>query len=136
MENNLRKEMQAYSNERIINNIKQKEFFSNESVIVACEIAKQRNLLTDDQIGQYVKLSDLKQEAKRLIDQGYDQQSVESALGQKYNVNANQAKTAVNSGAQESFRNKNSAGAGAGIVTGLIIVFFIIRMILRIAANN
>jgi len=52
MNQNLRKEMQSYSNERILNNINQQNFFSPESVAIAKEIAQQRNLLNETQINQ------------------------------------------------------------------------------------
>lgn len=51
MSNDLKKEMMSYTDERILNNIKQQDFFSKEVVATAKEIAVERGLLSEDQIG-------------------------------------------------------------------------------------
>jgi len=50
MTNELKDEMNAYSDERIMNNIKEQEFYGAETVALAKEIALERGLLTEDQI--------------------------------------------------------------------------------------
>ena len=50
MNQNLRREMQNYPNERIINTISQPQYFSKTSVKIAQEIAVERNLLSQPQI--------------------------------------------------------------------------------------
>jgi len=50
MSNNLKEEMQAFSDQRILNNIKQQNSFSPASVEIAKEIASERGLLNEAQI--------------------------------------------------------------------------------------
>ena len=52
MSTNLRKQMESYSDERILNNIKQQEFFGEETIAMAKEIALERNLLNSENINE------------------------------------------------------------------------------------
>jgi len=58
MSNNLKEEMQAFSDQRILNNIKQQNSFSPASVEAAKEIASERGLLTEEQISNIDKQAD------------------------------------------------------------------------------
>lgn len=136
MNSELRQQMEAYTNERILNNIKQREFFSVESVEIAKEIALERKLVSPQQIDDMAKLSDMKIEAKKLTDMGYDPGAIQQNLAQKYNMDANATRTAVDRGASESYKNKSNAGAGIGIAGGLFVLWIIFKIILSIARNN
>ncbi len=100
MSTDLKKQMESYSNERILNNIKQQEFFSPEIVAIAKEIALERNLLDEEKINQIDHARHETQ--KRKSAQPYEPRSL---------------------------------GGNIGIGAGLIIVFFILRILLRMMDN-
>ena len=129
MTRNLRKEMESYTNTRIINNIKQHQFYSPESVALAKEIAKERGILTNEQINSLAKLSDIQNEARELRDKGYEAADVERQMSRKYN-NTTQTKAAVNQGISSS---KNNSSSGIGVLGGIFIVFMIIKFFIRLA---
>lgn len=135
MSQDLRKEMQNYPNERIINNIRQQEFFSAESVLVAQEIAIQRNLLSNEQIEAFQKISHLKEEAKNLTNKGYAPQTINQAMANKYQIDQKVANAAIYRGASESYKNRNS-NTGANVIGIIFTVLIVFRIILRLATMH
>ena len=78
MAGNLKQQMNSYSNERIQNIIKQQNFFGLESVEMAKSIAKERGILSEEQMVQIER--DVKQSvaAKKAIP--YMPKTVETSL--------------------------------------------------------
>jgi len=97
-EKQLKEVMESYSDERILNNIKQQNFFGPETVEVAKEIALERKIITEDQILN--------------IDQFMKDKAIQRA--------------------QQPY-TPSSMTAPVTIGTGLIILFIVIRIVLRFA---
>lgn len=78
MAGNLKKEMNSYSNERIQNIIKQQNFFGIESVEMAKSIAKERGILSEEQMVQIER--DVRQSVAARKATPYTPKTVEASL--------------------------------------------------------
>jgi len=95
MNQDLRKEMLQYSNERILNNIRQQKYFSPNSVVIAEDIALQRKILDTAEIEKLKH-----QQAHKTVSNHLKDHSEISTIG------------------------------------AILIVFTIVKIILRVAAYN
>ncbi len=131
MEQSLKREMQSYSNERIMNNVRQQGFFSQHSVEIAKEIALERKLITPQNINSFDPAEKRNKELNRLTDLGYNPQIAKQVANQQYSRSYNQSNVSAIS--HRSNYSNSSSDSGIGI-TGIFFLFlFIIKIFLLIA---
>ena len=136
MSNELKATVSSFSDQRILNTLKQADNFQAEMVEMAKTVALERGLLTTEEVENYLQFAELKKIAERQIKQGMSESELITFLTVHHGVSPTVGKaihSAASKHAEANFwENNKGAVTGGGLI---IVLYVLIRIILYVLAE-